>query len=416
MLTDRHIQAALKAAHSRRLSDGAGKGTGRLVLHIRPANGRAVAEWYIQQIKDGKRRLKKIGTYPQMTLLDARNKFEEDYSALIAEGKNIKTSKTRKTGSIGELFADYIAYLKKEKKTHKDPERILTRAAKSFGETRKANEITTDEVIDFIAPIYERGAKSQADHVRGNIRAAFSWAIRNQNDYRKRNAERIYNLKANPADSIPVEKKGKGQRFLEVDEIRALIKWIDSYQPAKGKRAIPNSTLQCVKLALIVGQRVTEIATLHTSQYNRLRGCLEWDDTKNERAHVLPLPKQARAILDALEPNEHGWFFPAYFDPSKSIGFNRLQQVTRAYVLKTKCTPFAPRDFRRTFKTLGGFAGISKTDRDRLQNHVFGDISSRHYDRYDYFEEKCAAIRKWEEWLEANIFNEPERKVIRIAV
>jgi hypothetical protein len=43
---------------------------------------------------------------------------------------------------------------------------------------------------------------------------------------------------------------------------------------------------------------------------------------------------------------------------------------------------------RRTWKTLAGNAGISKEMRDRLQNHSKGDVSSRHYDRYDYLVER----------------------------
>jgi hypothetical protein len=55
---------------------------------------------------------------------------------------------------------------------------------------------------------------------------------------------------------------------------------------------------------------------------------------------------------------------------------------------------------RRTFKTLAGDAGLSKEMRDRLQNHAKGtDISSKHYDRYDYLSERRAAMAKWETYL-----------------
>ena len=50
--------------------------------------------------------------------------------------------------------------------------------------------------------------------------------------------------------------------------------------------------------------------------------------------------------------------------------------------------PFTLRDLRRTCKTLMGVAKLSKELRDRIQGHAFGDVSSKHYDRYDYFDEK----------------------------
>lgn len=131
---------------------------------------------------------------------------------------------------------------------------------------------------------------------------------------------------------------------------------------------------------------------------------------------MLPLPKQAVRLLEALQPNEYGWFFPSKEDPKRPTHYLRLQAITRDYVIRTNSPRFSPRDFRRTFKTLAGFAGITKTDRDRLQNHAQSDISSRHYDRYDYLEEKRAAMAVWEVWFEANIENEPQPKVINMAM
>ena len=42
-----------------------------------------------------------------------------------------------------------------------------------------------------------------------------------------------------------------------------------------------------------------------------------------------------------------------------------------------------------------GVAGISKETRDRIQGHAFNDVSSKHYDRYDYFKEKREGLRVW---------------------
>ncbi|MEY0164830.1 integrase, partial [Providencia rettgeri] len=63
---------------------------------------------------------------------------------------------------------------------------------------------------------------------------------------------------------------------------------------------------------------------------------------------------------------------------------------------------FTARDLRRTCKTLMGEIGISKEIRDRIQNHALNDVSSKHYDRYDYLNEKRVALTKWEEKL--NLF------------
>jgi len=46
-----------------------------------------------------------------------------------------------------------------------------------------------------------------------------------------------------------------------------------------------------------------------------------------------------------------------------------------------------------------GKAGISKVDRDILQQHDKEDISTLHYDRYDYMKEKRIAMDIWKKYL-----------------
>ncbi|MBN0690714.1 integrase, partial [Pseudomonas aeruginosa] len=67
--------------------------------------------------------------------------------------------------------------------------------------------------------------------------------------------------------------------------------------------------------------------------------------------------------------------------------------------------PFTLRDIRRTCKTLMAKAGLTKELRDRIQGHAFNDVSSKHYDRYDYFQEKKRGLDRWAAWLEKNVID-----------
>jgi hypothetical protein len=75
-LTDTAIRHALKRVEVSRkqenLADGEGRGTGRLVLVLKPMPKRVTADWMAQQWRDGKRTKKKIGAYPSMSLAQAR--------------------------------------------------------------------------------------------------------------------------------------------------------------------------------------------------------------------------------------------------------------------------------------------------------------------------------------------------------
>ena len=73
------------------------------------------------------------------------------------------------------------------------------------------------------------------------------------------------------------------------------------------------------------------------------------------------------------------------------------------YCATCNVTSWVPKDLRRTWKTRAGELGISKFTRDRVQNHVIGDVSEKHYDRYDYLPEKRAALEAWATHLQAMI-------------
>ena len=72
------------------------------------------------------------------------------------------------------------------------------------------------------------------------------------------------------------------------------------------------------------------------------------------------------------------------------------------------CCRFTPKDLRTTFKTLAGKAGLSKEARDRIQNHALTDISTKHYDRYDYLKENRHAMTVWNGYLQGVIDGESQ--------
>jgi integrase len=140
-----------------------------------------------------------------------------------------------------------------------------------------------------------------------------------------------------------------------------------------------------------------------------------WDKTKNGRSHLLPLPAQALSILDSLPAVEPcGWFFPRRDDYLRSAKPNGVLQLVRRYIKDTGAAPFTPRDLRRTWKTLAGKAGVSKEDRDLIQNHAKGDVSSKHYDHYDYYAEKRAAMDAWGVYFDRIIAGELDTEVVSL--
>ncbi len=188
-LTDGEIRRALKQVEQtgKQLSlvDGEGHGTGRLVLVMKPMPTRVTADWMAQQWRDQKRFKKKLGSYPSMSLSKAREVFTRDFADMIQKGRSIKIAGDTRPGTVADLFEAYVAHLKaSEKSSWKEAEKGLNKIADTLGRNRPARDIEPDEITDLIRPIYDRGKRSMADHVRSYIRSAYSWGLKSEHDYR----------------------------------------------------------------------------------------------------------------------------------------------------------------------------------------------------------------------------------------
>ena len=152
---------------------------------------------------------------------------------------------------------------------------------------------------------------------------------------------------------------------------------------------------------MLTGQRVEEIARLHVDQWDAKERIVDWSKTKNLQPHAVPVPALAAELIELIIPNEYGWYFPSAKDPSKPVSHATLY----SFVWRQRDRGVIPlatnRDLRRTFKTLAGKAGVSKEIRDRLQNHALQDVSSKHYDRWNYMAEKRAGMAKWDKFVRA---------------
>jgi integrase len=398
VLTDAVIRKALGRAEKLQrhvaLTDGEGRGTGRLALIVRPMPKRVTADWTVQQWRDGKRTKSKIGSYPAMSLSEARGIFQRDYSEAIQKGSSIKTVGDSRSGSVADLFEAYISYLKNAgKHSWPEVEAGLHRVLGTLGPNRLARDLTSDDVLAVLRPIYENGTRAMADHVRSYIRSAYSWGIKSEHDYRHARP-RQFRLLQNPAAGIPTEPKVVGNRWLSEEEFVRLYRWLEFPDvPVHPPYA------RAVRVLMLTGQRVEEIGRLHVDQWDAKEKIIDWSKTKNGKPHAIPVPLIAAEIIGSIIPNRYGWFFPSATDPSKPVSAGTLYSFMWRQRERGIIPMVTNRDLRRTWKTLAGKAGISKEIRDRLQNHTLQDVSSKSYDRWNYMPEKRSGMERWGDFV-----------------
>lgn len=283
-----------------------------------------------------------------------------------------------------DLFQSYLQTLAGRSSMH-SASRILIPAGEAI--SKPVADVTPQDIVAVLRPIYARGSRAQADKARMFMRAAFEWGMKAGNDYRVAES-RDWGLTRNPAAAIPrdTESQRAGQRWLRPDEFMALLSWSRECQS--------RDVVRCI---MLTGQRVLEIQHMRVDQWDG--SVVAWAKTKNGQPHCIPVVAEVAEILDRRSSLGHQFMFPARRDASVPVPAVTTKNSLYRYAAAHGLEQFSPRDLRRTWKTLAGQAGLSKTERDLLQNHAAGDVSARHYDRYDNLKEKRAAVDKWEAWL-----------------
>jgi integrase len=381
----------------------------------------------------GQRCFFKLGRYPnQASIAEARQKARAALK-LLAQGVDPRAHETQAKaaqataerqaalrGSITQLFEAYAAHLdaKGSHGTARTVRTIFKRdIAPVIGETTKAQAVAPHHVKAVLHRIINRGAMIQANRVRAYMSAAYVFGIEHDNDPRNLKADVLFGLERNPVRDVPKPTKFEqpGERDLSAREIYALWHGLEQaslYKPVQ----------LAVKLCIATGgQRINEVLGATWAEFDPERMLWELPSwrTKNGKPHVVPLTPLAVELLKELRAysGESQYLFPKLRNTSEPMELGTMSKAIAQFCdtidangkrieAGTGARPykkFTPRDLRRTCKTRMGEIGISKLIRDRLHNHALQDVSSRHYDRYDYLPEKRQAMQTWNGYLQAVI-------------
>ena len=387
---------------------------------------------YIQKV-NGKRTYIVIGKYSReeeggVTISQAREEALK-YGVLAKKGINVKLHNQaekeeqekqkklaaieEKLGSLSQLIDSYIQTMKDEGK--RTWERVLKSVKKDvyplIEPTQRANTVTDEQIINVLSTMIERGPEVQSNRVRSYLHRAFKLGLQHDKNPKKMNRDILFGLKINPVTNIPRQASAEkpGERFLSKNEFKRLLKLLDECQ------GISKWSANIIKLCIYSGgQRPWEVITLKPDSIN-------FDDkymqvtpeySKNKRNHLVPLTETTLNITEWFHHscravNAEFLIFKRT-DLSDHYRSDSLSKAVTRFCEFNKFPRFCPRFLRRTCKTHMGSIGISKELRDRIQNHSFNDVSSKHYDRWEYLPEKRKALEAWEQWCLA-LKNEDEK-------
>jgi integrase len=384
-------------------------------------------DFYFLYFMKGKSKSLKIGRYGkstgQLSIAQARAEFKKlsliynsgiDPKAQIkAQAEELEREHQQKLenerikncqGSVGQLSEFYLEYLKQTKgDTHfRNVKQAFSKNLSVINLNKKASDVTKMDIISILHVIEERGSLIMANRMRTYLSSMFQYGIYfdDSTDVIKKQTQ--FYISSNPVSQVQkiIKHEARGERTLHETEVKLFWNALDN-----SKMSI--FRINVFKMMLLTGSRVEEMAGLRWDEID-LKGkiiTLPAARTKNKLPHIIPLNIMAYEIIKTNPRLNDIYVFPSDNNQSclKVDGFS--QAITRL-LTTVSITKFVPRDLRRTFKTLTGKAGIPKEVRDRLQNHALTDVSSLHYDKYDYLKEKREAMDIWNDYLENILSNE----------
>ena len=322
-----------------------------------------------------------LGKFPEMTVESAIDLVNDKLKA-------------PRLGSLNELINEYKTRKYKEgMRTINHVTEQLTKELTPVGLNRAANLISSFELSALIGAAINRGADVYANRLRSYFHSLFEFGIQYDLDPSNNDTPVTFKITQNPAAVIPRQKgvEQPRKRWLDKKELRYLLK------KTKGTRLG-----MLIKICLYSGgQRPFEVINSRIEHINLATN--DWffpaQLTKNKQDHLIPITEPLSRLLREQASGEK-YLFPSPKKLGIPISTNTFTQSIRRFCKKSKVTPFTPRDLRRTCKTMMSRYQIgTKEIRDRIHNHAINDVSSKHYDWYDYRKEKLTVLNKWAKFL-----------------
>jgi integrase len=168
------------------------------------------------------------------------------------------------------------------------------------------------------------------------------------------------------------------------------------------------SVLSALRLLVILPVRPNEMVSMRWEQLDL--GAAQWVFTvkkgKKPREHVVPLPRQALDILRALEARRvvdkagKGWVFPSPLDAARSISRDSLLAALLNGMGYERGTITA-HGFRASFRSLARkHLGIDRVVLELMLSHLLPGPLGDAYDRDDYLDERRDAAQQWADYLD----------------
>ncbi len=387
-LTDTEIRKSKPAEKAYRLADGGG-----LSLLVTPAGGKL---WRWKYRFEGAEKQMRLGKYPEVTLALARERHAAARAVLangidpMAKRKQDKTAKRAQTEgsfqSIAYLWLEHWREGTSPRHVASTWRRMEKDILPVLG-ARPLTEIEAPELVAMAKAIEQRGARDIAERALQTVGQVFRFALAHGHSNR------------NPASDFKpsdILKSARTTNYARIDAkaLPELLRAIEVYQGT-------HITRLAIKLMALTFVRTGELIEARWSEFDieGARWEIPADRMKMRTSHIVPLSKQAIAVLDTLQTlSGHSEFlFPGDRNPQKPMSNMTILGALKRMGYKGKMTGHG---FRGLASTILHEQGYNHDHIELQLAHAPRNAVSAAYNHARYLEPRAKMMQEWADFLD----------------
>ncbi len=388
-LTDIQIRNAKADGKPRKLTDASG-----LYLYLSAAGGKS---WRLDYNFFGRRKTLTLGSYPSLTLAEARIQRDEAKRKL-AEGLDPSLAKKRQQieakaaagntfGLIADEFIDKLRRDKRAEPTITKNTWMLKVLATKLG-PYPITQITANDVLAVLTNIEKSGRVESALATRSTIGRVFRYAIATAR------------AETDPTSAL----RGALQRHVPTShpaltgrsEVGGIMRAIYGYQGWP-------SLVAALKIQALCFARPGETRSMEWSELDQRNAIwtIPAAKAKMRREHHVPLSRQALEIIVEMKElyGESPYVFPSMMSGKKLLSENSMNSALRR--MGVGGDEHTAHGFRSSASSILNESGEFKPDAIEAQlAHLDGSKVRRVYNRATYWDERVRMMQWWADMLD----------------
>ena len=326
----------------------------------------------------GKLRRLTLGTYPALSLAEAREAWRAARTAAQG-GRDPADARARETGATDfrNVFDEWLKRDQSGNRSHDAVKRLIEKDAMPAWQYRSVLDLGRRDILDVVDAVVDRGSPITARRLHAHLHRLFKWC-----------AQRGI-LPSNPMADLPKPgRETKRERVLAGEELKAVWKAADEIGWPFGP---------AIQLLILTGARRGEIAGLRWSEIKDANLHLPGERTKNGEPLTIPLSEPAVALIEALPKVEGSDFVFTTTGKTPISGWTRAK-IDLGEI--ADLTPWTIHDIRRTVSTGMNELGIEPHIVEAVLGHKVPGVAGV-YNRAKYEAAKRTALQAWAGHIEA---------------